>query len=119
MCCAQVVSRFSSAWALSLTKISQQIIFQAASQRATAVLSSRLLIPLLTMWAAVFAEGAAIIAHENTHKHLLVAQRVEDWDYFPLFPPWRRSPPKCSPPTLRSTCILLTLPCTLSIHFPL
>jgi len=27
------------------------------------------------------AEGAAIIAHENTHKHLLVAQRVEDWDY--------------------------------------
>ena len=33
------------------------------------------------------AEGAAIIAHENTHKHLLVAQRVEDWDYtFPSFP---------------------------------
>lgn len=27
------------------------------------------------------AEGVAIIAHENTHKHLLVAQRVEDWDY--------------------------------------
>ena len=27
------------------------------------------------------AEGAAIIAHENTHKHLLVAQRVEDWDF--------------------------------------
>src|ERR1700738_3592817 len=26
-------------------------------------------------------EGAAIIAHENTHKHLLVTQRVEDWDY--------------------------------------
>jgi len=33
------------------------------------------------------AEGAAIIAHENTHKHLLVAQRVEDWDYtFPSSP---------------------------------
>src|SRR5215831_9620389 len=32
-------------------------------------------------------EGAAIIAHENTHKHLLVAQRVEDWDYtFPSSP---------------------------------
>jgi glyoxylase-like metal-dependent hydrolase (beta-lactamase superfamily II) len=31
------------------------------------------------------AEGAAIIAHENTHKHLLVAQRVDDWDY--TFPP--------------------------------
>src|SRR5215467_13197366 len=27
------------------------------------------------------AEGAATIAHENTHKHLLVAQRVENWDY--------------------------------------
>src|SRR6516225_2171639 len=25
------------------------------------------------------AEGAAIVAHQNTHKHLLVAQRVEDW----------------------------------------
>jgi glyoxylase-like metal-dependent hydrolase (beta-lactamase superfamily II) len=24
-------------------------------------------------------EGATIIAHENTHKHLLAAQRVEDW----------------------------------------
>ena len=33
------------------------------------------------------AEGAAIIAHENTHKHLLVTQRVEDWDYtFPASP---------------------------------
>ncbi|MCS3892073.1 glyoxylase-like metal-dependent hydrolase (beta-lactamase superfamily II) [Bradyrhizobium japonicum USDA 38] len=33
------------------------------------------------------AEGAAIIAHENTHKHLLVAQRVEDWDFnFPSPP---------------------------------
>jgi len=27
------------------------------------------------------AEGAAIIAHENTHKHLLAVQRVEDWDF--------------------------------------
>src|SRR5215831_14654265 len=33
------------------------------------------------------AEGAAIIAHENTHKHLLVVQRVEDWNYtFPSSP---------------------------------
>ena len=33
------------------------------------------------------AEGAAIIAHQNTHKHLLVAQRVEDWDFnFPSSP---------------------------------
>src|SRR5262244_2314568 len=31
------------------------------------------------------AEGAAILAHENTHKHLLAAQRVEDWDF--NFPP--------------------------------
>jgi glyoxylase-like metal-dependent hydrolase (beta-lactamase superfamily II) len=32
-------------------------------------------------------EGAAIIAHENTHKHLLAAQRVEDWDFnFPSSP---------------------------------
>jgi glyoxylase-like metal-dependent hydrolase (beta-lactamase superfamily II) len=27
------------------------------------------------------AEGAAILAHENTHKHLQVALRVEDWDF--------------------------------------
>jgi len=27
------------------------------------------------------AEGAAIIAHENTHKHLMSAQRVDDWDF--------------------------------------
>ena len=33
------------------------------------------------------AEGAAILAHENTHKHLLSAQRVEDWDFnFPAPP---------------------------------
>jgi glyoxylase-like metal-dependent hydrolase (beta-lactamase superfamily II) len=33
------------------------------------------------------AEGAAILAHENTHKHLLTAQRVEDWDFdFPSSP---------------------------------
>jgi glyoxylase-like metal-dependent hydrolase (beta-lactamase superfamily II) len=33
------------------------------------------------------AEGAVIIAHENTHKHLLAAQRVEDWDFdFPSSP---------------------------------
>ncbi|MGQ2185402.1 MBL fold metallo-hydrolase [Bradyrhizobium barranii] len=39
------------------------------------------------------AEGAAIIAHENTHKHLLVAQRVADWDF--NFP----SPPLSAVPT--------------------
>src|SRR3954452_6162500 len=33
------------------------------------------------------AEGAAITAHENTHKHLLSAQRVDDWDFnFPSSP---------------------------------
>jgi glyoxylase-like metal-dependent hydrolase (beta-lactamase superfamily II) len=33
------------------------------------------------------AEGAAIIAHENTHRHLLAAQRVEAWDFtFPASP---------------------------------
>jgi glyoxylase-like metal-dependent hydrolase (beta-lactamase superfamily II) len=39
------------------------------------------------------AEGAAILAHENTHKHLLSAQRVEDWDF--NFP----SPPLAAVPT--------------------
>src|SRR6185437_5001488 len=38
-------------------------------------------------------EGAAILAHENTHKHLLTAQNVEDWDY--RFP----SPPLAAVPT--------------------
>ncbi|MGO4127723.1 MBL fold metallo-hydrolase [Inquilinus sp. YAF38] len=34
------------------------------------------------------SEGAAILAHENTRKHLLSAQRVEDWDFdFPASPP--------------------------------
>ena len=27
------------------------------------------------------AEGAEITAHENTHKHLMSTQRVEDWDF--------------------------------------
>ena len=32
-------------------------------------------------------EGASIIAHENTHKHLLSATRVDDWDFtFPSSP---------------------------------
>lgn len=31
------------------------------------------------------AQGAAILAHENTRKHLLSAQRVDDWDFD--FPP--------------------------------
>jgi glyoxylase-like metal-dependent hydrolase (beta-lactamase superfamily II) len=38
-------------------------------------------------------EGAAILAHENTHKHLLAAQKVDDWDY--RFP----SPPLAAVPT--------------------
>jgi glyoxylase-like metal-dependent hydrolase (beta-lactamase superfamily II) len=38
-------------------------------------------------------EGAAILAHENTHKHLLSAQTVEDWEY--NFP----SPPLATVPT--------------------
>jgi glyoxylase-like metal-dependent hydrolase (beta-lactamase superfamily II) len=33
------------------------------------------------------AEGAAIIGHENTHKHLLSAHRVDDWNFdFPAPP---------------------------------
>lgn len=33
------------------------------------------------------AEGAAILAHENTRDHLLTAQRVDDWDFdFPASP---------------------------------
>ena len=32
-------------------------------------------------------EGAEILAHENTRKHLLVTQRVEDWDYDFAAPP--------------------------------
>ena len=36
----------------------------------------------------VHGEGAAIIAHENTRKHLKTMQRVEDWDFnFPALPP--------------------------------
>jgi glyoxylase-like metal-dependent hydrolase (beta-lactamase superfamily II) len=38
-------------------------------------------------------EGAAILAHENTYKHLLSAQRVEDWEF--NFP----SPPLSAVPT--------------------
>jgi glyoxylase-like metal-dependent hydrolase (beta-lactamase superfamily II) len=38
-------------------------------------------------------EGAAILAHENTHKHLLTAQTVDDWSY--RFP----SPPLAAVPT--------------------
>lgn len=37
-------------------------------------------------------EGAAILAHENARKHLMAAQRVEDWDF--NFPP---SPPRALP----------------------
>jgi glyoxylase-like metal-dependent hydrolase (beta-lactamase superfamily II) len=35
----------------------------------------------------VHSMGATILAHENTRKHLLTAQRVEDWDYNFLAPP--------------------------------
>ncbi|MBC9877706.1 MBL fold metallo-hydrolase [Bradyrhizobium sp. INPA01-394B] len=36
----------------------------------------------------VHGEGAAITAHENTKKHLLSMQRVEDWDFdFPALAP--------------------------------
>lgn len=39
----------------------------------------------------VNAEGAEILAHENTRKRLLATQRVEDWNYdFPA-PPTRRA----------------------------
>ena len=41
----------------------------------------------------VHAQGASILAQENTRKHLMVTQRVEDWDFdFPrLLPvPFRR-----------------------------
>lgn len=43
------------------------------------------------------AEGAAILAHENTRKHLLSAQRVEDWNFD--FPP---SPPAAAPSEVMS-----------------
>src|SRR5262249_47249170 len=34
------------------------------------------------------AEGATILAHENTYKHLATAQRVDDWNFnFPASPP--------------------------------
>ena len=37
------------------------------------------------LWLA--EEGAAIIAHTNTHKHLETVQRVADWDFtFPSSP---------------------------------
>lgn len=36
----------------------------------------------------VHAEGATILAHENTKKHLSMMQRVEDWDFnFPALAP--------------------------------
>jgi glyoxylase-like metal-dependent hydrolase (beta-lactamase superfamily II) len=35
----------------------------------------------------VHGEGATILAHENTRKHLMTMQRVEDWDFnFPALP---------------------------------
>jgi glyoxylase-like metal-dependent hydrolase (beta-lactamase superfamily II) len=43
-------------------------------------------------------EGAAILAHENTRKHLAMATRVEDWDHD--FPP---SPPAALPTEVMSS----------------
>ena len=43
-------------------------------------------------------EGATILAHENTRKHLAMAQRVEDWNFD--FPP---SPPAALPTEVMST----------------
>lgn len=52
-------------------------------------------------------EGAAILAHVNTHKHLLSAQRVEDWDYNFPSPPLAAVPTEFSPRRRPST---LTIP---------
>ena len=42
-------------------------------------------------------QGAAILAHENTHKRLQLAMRVEDWEYnFPA-PPLAAMPTRSSP----------------------
>jgi len=41
-------------------------------------------------------EGAAILAHENTHKHLLSAQRVETGTSTSPHRPWRRCRPSSS-----------------------
>jgi glyoxylase-like metal-dependent hydrolase (beta-lactamase superfamily II) len=50
------------------------------------------------------AQGAAIIAHENTRKHLMAAQRVEDWNFD--FPP---SPAAAIPAELMTDERTLTL----------
>jgi glyoxylase-like metal-dependent hydrolase (beta-lactamase superfamily II) len=50
------------------------------------------------------AEGAAILAHENTRKHLEAAQRVDDWNFD--FPP---SPPAAVPAEVISGEKTLTL----------
>ena len=43
-------------------------------------------------------EGAVILAHENTRKHLLVTQRVEDWSY-----DFKAPPPNALPEQVFST----------------
>ena len=58
MYCAQGLPRLSSAWALSLQEYHNRS-FSSRKLGATAVLSSRLLIPLLTMWAAAFGDVRA------------------------------------------------------------
>jgi glyoxylase-like metal-dependent hydrolase (beta-lactamase superfamily II) len=50
------------------------------------------------------AQGAAILAHENTRKHLLAAQRVDDWNFD--FPP---SPKSAIPAEVISADKTLTL----------
>ena len=60
-------------------------------------------------------EGAAILAHENTRKHLASAQRVEDWDFnFPQSPP-AAIPSEVSPrspSSVPSSCLALAAAAT-------
>src|SRR5260370_7575185 len=55
-------------------------------------------------------EGVAILAHENTRKHLLVAQRVEDWDFNFPSPPLAAIPTETFPPEKTPTLNHPTLP---------
>jgi len=57
------------------------------------------------------AEGAAILAHENTHKHLMAAQRVDDWDFNFSAPPLAAVPTEIfsSDKTLKLNGITLAL----------
>jgi hypothetical protein len=57
------------------------------------------------------AEGAAIVAHENTHKRLMAAHRVEDWDFNFSAPPLPAVPTEvfCSDKNLKSNGIARAL----------